>query len=357
MKRLKSLLSLLLAVCFVLGGRVCARAQETPTLRIVDVSAYRSQTVDVAVELSNNPGIVALFIEIGYDTSILSLQSVQDGGLLGVGTMVAGGDKAENPYRVLWSDALSTSNHTQNGILVTFTFAVDANAPLGDTQITLTSKDSSCFDSALNLVSFRTQNGTLTVNAPVGHIHEYETSVTPPTCTEQGYLRYTCTLCGVCFTTNEVAPVGHSFGAWNVVKEATQTNPGEKERFCVQCNARETQVIPIAPSVSILNFRPNMTVDYRTTITFAARVSNPVDTAEIHWYWDGKDVGTGEQFTAKEVKKAFTVQAKLMCDGEILAESQIQTVEVKTAFIEKIIAFFKALFGKLPVLTQSISWY
>ena len=157
----------------------------------------------------------------------------------------------------------------------------------------------------------------------------------------------------VCFTTNEVAPVGHSFGAWNVVKEATQTNPGEKERFCVQCNARETQVIPIAPSVSILNFRPNMTVDYRTTITFAARVSNPVDTAEIHWYLDGKDVGTGEQFTAKEVKKSFTVQAKLMCDGEILAESQIQTVEVKTAFIEKIIAFFKALFGKLPVLTQA----
>ena len=106
------------------------------------------------------------------------------------------------------------------------------------------------------------------------------------------------------------------------------------------------------PAIFIRNYKGETTVDYRTTITFAAEVPKPIDGAEIHWFVDGKDVGTGDTYTVKEAKKNFTVQAKYMDGDKVLAESEVETVKVTTGFFDKLIAFFRALFKKLPVLTQ-----
>ncbi|MBR2880552.1 MAG: leucine-rich repeat protein, partial [Oscillospiraceae bacterium] len=44
------------------------------------------------------------------------------------------------------------------------------------------------------------------------HTHSYESAVTPPTCTEDGYTTYTCP-CGDSYTDDEVTAPGHSYGA------------------------------------------------------------------------------------------------------------------------------------------------
>lgn len=93
---------------------------------------------------------------------------------------------------------------------------------------------------------------------------------------------------------------------------------GRRERTCKHCEAPETQALPMLPSVSIQNYKPNLVQEYRTTITFTADVSACVDEAEIHWFADGVDVGTGERYTVKKATKSFTIQAKLICDGEHL---------------------------------------
>ena len=41
-----------------------------------------------------------------------------------------------------------------------------------------------------------------------------------------------------------------------------------------------------------------------------------------------------------------------MKDGKILAESEIETVNVKTGLFAKLKAFFRALFGRLPKVVQ-----
>lgn len=41
---------------------------------------------------------------------------------------------------------------------------------------------------------------------------------------------------------NEAA---HAFGRWTVILEATETEPGERERSCSVCGHTQTQVIPI----------------------------------------------------------------------------------------------------------------
>ena len=104
------------------------------------------------------------------------------------------------------------------------------------------------------------------------------------------------------------------------------------------------------PSVAIRDFVPEKTVGYRETLTFAADVTNAVDGAEVHWFINGEDVGTGETYTTAEVTKDFTVQAKYMKDGAVLAESETETVNVKSGFVDRLVAFFRILFGKLLAL-------
>ena len=104
------------------------------------------------------------------------------------------------------------------------------------------------------------------------------------------------------------------------------------------------------PSVAIRDFVPEKTVGYRETLTFAADVTNAVDGAEVHWFINGEDAGTGETYTTTEVTKDFTVQAKYMKDGAVLAESETETVNVKSGFVDRLVAFFRILFGKLLAL-------
>ena len=105
------------------------------------------------------------------------------------------------------------------------------------------------------------------------------------------------------------------------------------------------------PEIKIKNYTANKTVDYRTTITFTAEVKND-EGGQVCWFVDGQNKGSGDTYTVKEATKNFTVQAKYMRDGKVLAESEIETVKVNSGFFAKLKAFFRALFGKLPVVVQ-----
>ncbi|MCR4615147.1 MAG: leucine-rich repeat domain-containing protein [Clostridiales bacterium] len=106
------------------------------------------------------------------------------------------------------------------------------------------------------------------------------------------------------------------------------------------------------PTVNIRNFVANKTVDYKTTITFTSEVKNAVSGATVHWFIDGKDVGTGDTYTVTKAKKSYTVQAKYIKDGKVIAESGVESVNVKTGFFAKLAAFFKSIFGALPKVVQ-----
>ena len=61
------------------------------------------------------------------------------------------------------------------------------------------------------------------------HEHNYEPTVTDPTCTEAGYTTYTCA-CGDTYTADEVAATGHSYE--NVVTAPTCTEAGYTTYTC-----------------------------------------------------------------------------------------------------------------------------
>lgn len=77
--------------------------------------------------------------------------------------------------------------------------------------------------------------------------HETElTNVKEATCTENGYTGdEVCTICHAVVKRGTRLPAtGHTWGEWEVVKEATETEDGLKERTCSVCGEEENEVIP-----------------------------------------------------------------------------------------------------------------
>lgn len=72
--------------------------------------------------------------------------------------------------------------------------------------------------------------------------HNYATSITQPTCTAKGFTVYTC-VCGDWYISNYTDALGHSYSAWEVVKEPTDSEAGEEKRTC-HCGDVEIKVIP-----------------------------------------------------------------------------------------------------------------
>ncbi|MBQ2827877.1 MAG: InlB B-repeat-containing protein, partial [Clostridia bacterium] len=74
--------------------------------------------------------------------------------------------------------------------------------------------------------------------------HQYESSVAPATCTDQGYTKHECMACGDVYYTDYKDALGHTDGEWVVTKEATCTDKGERELHCAVCDVviREEEI-------------------------------------------------------------------------------------------------------------------
>lgn len=80
--------------------------------------------------------------------------------------------------------------------------------------------------------------------------HSYESVVTSPTCTEQGYTTHTCNVCKDEITDTYTAASGHSHGDWEITTKATITSPAVETR---KCHCGDTQTQSIKESASVKN--------------------------------------------------------------------------------------------------------
>ncbi len=74
--------------------------------------------------------------------------------------------------------------------------------------------------------------------------HNYESFVTAPSCTEEGYTIHVCSRCNDSYTDTYVPAVGHDWGEWETTLEPTCTDPGERTRYCNNCGEGEFEEIP-----------------------------------------------------------------------------------------------------------------
>lgn len=76
--------------------------------------------------------------------------------------------------------------------------------------------------------------------------HTYDSGVvTTPTCTEDGYTTHTCTVCGNSYTDSIVEATGHHYDDGIETTAPTCTEPGIMTYVCTVCNAELTEEIPV----------------------------------------------------------------------------------------------------------------
>ena len=71
--------------------------------------------------------------------------------------------------------------------------------------------------------------------------HSYESVVTEPTCTEQGYTTHTCASCGQSYVDSETEALGHDMGLWSTYRLPQCVAAGVERSNCSRCGYFETR--------------------------------------------------------------------------------------------------------------------
>ena len=86
-------------------------------------------------------------------------------------------------------------------------------------------------------------NSIVFVVEKLDHEHSYESVVTAPTCTEDGYTTYTCSICSHSYIEAGEKKTGHSYGEGVVTTEATCTTAGVMTYTCKTCSEIKTETV------------------------------------------------------------------------------------------------------------------
>ncbi|MBO5859967.1 MAG: leucine-rich repeat protein [Clostridia bacterium] len=165
-----------------------------------------------------------------------------------------------------------------------------------------------------------------------------------PTCKEgQGAGLY-CEICDEYFSGEAIPAVyPHSFNSESVCDECGYVRKVDVE-FCIDNN----------PGMRKIN--------YGHTLMLYADVTDKPDGAQVYWYVDGELVCKSQNFEFNYESGTKYVTAVLVdemgnvyldANGNELSDSQVVTI--KTGFFQKLILFFKNLFGISCVVVQNIN--
>ena len=137
--------------------------ENSPTITVGNARGKAGATVDVILSLANNPGIVSMLLNVGYDSNALTLTSVTDAGVLG--SQSHSNNLLNNPYVLYWNNGSATENYVVNDKIVTLSFTIKEGAEEKDYPITVTYDMSTdaIFNVDFEPIDFAVVNGKVTV--------------------------------------------------------------------------------------------------------------------------------------------------------------------------------------------------
>lgn len=208
------------------------------------------------------------------------------------------------------------------------------------------------------------------------HTHTEKEVTVEPTCTQNGKKYTVCEVCGVTIGKETVIPAKeHNSTDWLVVLEPTENTDGKKIKKCVACNETlEETVIPnLSGSVNnkrvkIVNNPGTATLKYGETLRVYVEVKDMPADCKTEWSISGEGAvitRTERNYCEVQAKATGTVTLTVTVvdsDGEALRDdsgvklSDSQNINVKAGIIQKIIAFFKKLFGMNNIIAQAFKF-
>lgn len=128
------------------------------------VTAHAGDEITVPISLKNNPGLVNMRLYVHYDSTVLTLTEVKDGGLLG--EQMHSNNLALEPYVLYWTNGDAQENLTANGEIVSLKFKAAEDAALGYYPISVTydAQEWDIVDKELQKVEFAPISGGVTIS-------------------------------------------------------------------------------------------------------------------------------------------------------------------------------------------------
>ncbi len=120
-----------------------------PRLTVETKNTTAGRSVTVQINLQNNPGIAGMVLTVKYNTDVMTLTEVTNGSIF---------NEITNAKNIVLNSA---GNSTKNGTLVTLTFDVNEDAPLGNYTIEALVRE--CSNTDLDAVGVVSVSGTLSV--------------------------------------------------------------------------------------------------------------------------------------------------------------------------------------------------
>lgn len=209
MKYIKKFLAIFLCIVFCAFVMPVASAATKPKITVSNQAALPGNEVTLDVNISNNPGIMAMTFSVVYDAQCFEFVKLEKG-------YVASPVYKNHANKGYISFSISeTSNKTNSGNIMSLTFKIKNDAPAGKYEVFIANhyyEDAgenleNCFaNSNGKYIIPTTKKGSITVQK----ICDYE---------------------------------GHIFGEWEILNEATCLVPGNKARVCTRCGEREEKIV------------------------------------------------------------------------------------------------------------------
>lgn len=156
---MKRIISILIVSVLLMTLTFPVQAAENPTFTAGTVTGRVGDTVEVVVNVSNNPGITALQLTVGYSNSNLELLAVNDCGLFS--DSVTHSPLTQNPVYISWF-ASNSGNNDHQGDLVKLRFKIKKGAK--SSNVTLSYDTENVFNSSFKNVAFSKVNGKVNVS-------------------------------------------------------------------------------------------------------------------------------------------------------------------------------------------------
>ena len=164
--------------------------------------------------------------------------------------------------------------------------------------------------------------------------HKYESVVTAPTCTAQGFTTYTCH-CGDTYTSDYVVASGHNY----------------KDGICTNCDTPDPSYFTFEiqkPSTTTIRCKDGIKLHAKTT-------GKLPDGARIEWSKNNNnfDVNTsasGNEITIISKNNGYTTFTATIYDADnnVIAQDTIEMYS-KAGLFDKIGGFFRSLFGSTKI--------
>ena len=151
-----------------------------PTFVVDKVDAAKGETVTVAVNVANNPGILGMTLTLSYDSSVLSLTNAVSGSAVSDALAFTKPGKFTSPCNFTWDGIELSQEQIKDGEILILTFSVATNATDGVYPILLSYDEDSIIDKDLKPVAVDITNGSITVGNAVAEPTTAPDSPTEP---------------------------------------------------------------------------------------------------------------------------------------------------------------------------------